>query len=165
MKTTDTRLRGRRRVFAGQPFNRIGSLVFWLATMITSALLCEARAADDHGDSPATATVVMLHNTIVGKIESAGDEDYFRIDLPVEGTLIVYTIRAADDVGSLLDSSGNELATDDNSGSGLNFRIEQFVPAGTYYVRVRPHSSSPCSSSVNGRERSTRWRCRATTPT
>ena len=138
MKTTDTRLRGRQRVFAGQPFNRIGSLVFWLATMITSALLCAAWAADDHGDSPATATVVTPDSRIVGNIESAGDEDYFQIDLPIEGTLIVDT--RADTVGSLLDNNGNELATDDNSGP--NVRIERFVPAGTYYVRVRPHSSA-----------------------
>ncbi|MCD6338941.1 MAG: pre-peptidase C-terminal domain-containing protein, partial [Verrucomicrobia bacterium] len=142
MKTTDTCFRGRRRVCAGQSLSLAGSRALWLATLITSALVCAAWAADDHGDSPATATVVTPGSSIDGNIESAGDEDYFRIDLMQNGMLIVYTTGGTDTYGSLLDSSGDELATDDDSGEDRNFLIERRVTAGTYYVRVRHYSSA-----------------------
>jgi len=98
--------------------------------------------ADDHGNTTATATLIAANSTTAGSIETAGDNDYFRIDVPAGGgTLTVYTTGSTDTYGYLLNSAGTTLAYNDDYGS-LNFRISQTVVAGTYYVRVRHYSGT-----------------------
>ncbi len=96
----------------------------------------------DHGDSTATATTVGHASTTAGNIESAGGSDYFRINVPGPGILVVHTTGGTDTYGQLLGASGDELASDDDSGEGGNFRIAHVVEAGVYYVRVSHGSSS-----------------------
>ena len=91
---------------------------------------------DDHGDSRNGATRVSVPSDTDGVL-TAGDTDYFRIDINGSGTLEVYTSGSTDTVGRLEDAGGSRLAENDDSGSGLNFRIEREVSTGTYYVRVR----------------------------
>jgi len=93
--------------------------------------------ADDHGNTTAAATVVGQNSTTSGIIETAGDNDYFRINVTGSGTLQVETTGTADTFGHLLDATGVEITTDDDTGADSNFRISQVVTAGTYYVRVR----------------------------
>ena len=93
---------------------------------------------DDHGNTPDTATVVQVQapSTTAGRFERVGDVDYFRFTLPRAGRLQVQTTGSTDTVGRL-HRSGSEGFTNDDSGTGLNFRIT--VPnaqAGTWYVRV-----------------------------
>ncbi|MCB4773655.1 MAG: hypothetical protein LGB05_08565, partial [Sulfurovum sp.] len=45
-------------------------------------------------------------------------------------------------VGYLLNANWDQIALDDNGGSGRNFRISKRVTAGTYYVKVKLHSSA-----------------------
>ncbi len=75
-----------------------------------------------------------------------GETEEFRITVEFSQTLTVYSTGRTDTYGYLLDSSGRELARNDDSGpySGIgydNFRISRQVSPGTYYVRVR-HSRS-----------------------
>ncbi|MCY4373463.1 MAG: hypothetical protein OXC31_06770, partial [Spirochaetaceae bacterium] len=92
---------------------------------------------DDHGDAPesttlATALPAFLHGTV----ESAGDRDVFRV-AAASGTVRVYSNGPTDTFGTLMGADGAELATDDDSGTGPNFRIEVEVATGTRYVEVR----------------------------
>ena len=89
----------------------------------------------DHGDSRQSASLVATGSD-TDSLLTSGDVDYFRVVLDRPGELTVYTSRGTDTVGRLEDSGGSVLASDDNGGSGNNFRIVRDVAAGTYYVRV-----------------------------
>ena len=69
-------------------------------------------------------------------IDSAGDEDVYRIVVADPGVLTVYTTGSTDTFGELLDASEDVLASNDD-GDDLNFKLSTWVVAGTYYVRVR----------------------------
>lgn len=97
---------------------------------------------DDHGNSTGVATVVQPVSSTAGRIETAGDNDYFRINIPSNGSLTVSTTGNTDTYGYLLDSNGQQLAYNDDSNGTANFTITQAVSAGTYYVRVRHYSGS-----------------------
>ena len=100
------------------------------------------QSTDDHGDTPATATVVQAPSSTRGSLESGGDKDYFRFDLPQGGRLQVHTTGSTNTYGTLL-RGGSVIASNDDGGSGDNFRIT--VPqaqAGTWYVEVRGFGSS-----------------------
>jgi hypothetical protein len=96
---------------------------------------------DDHGDTIALATAVSLSSTTKGILHSTIDADYFRVDLPAPGDLFVVSTGTTDTVGRLLDSTGQVLALSDNNGANLNFRIEQDLAAGTYYIVVTGNGS------------------------
>ena len=66
-----------------------------------------------------------------GRIDPSGDEDWFRFTTTEPATVEVYTTGETDTFGQLNDS-----ASDDDSGEGLNFRIEASVSAGTHFVNV-----------------------------
>ncbi|MBE7500043.1 MAG: hypothetical protein HS113_06970 [Verrucomicrobiales bacterium] len=99
-------------------------------------------ANDLHGNSISAAAVISPGTNILGAINCPGDEDFFSISLNAPAVLEVYTTGATNTYGHLLNASGNELAADDDCGSGDNFRISHVVPAGTHYVRVRHASPS-----------------------
>lgn len=89
----------------------------------------------DHGDSRQSASLVATGSD-TDSLLTSGDVDYFRVVVDRPGELTVYTSGGTDTVGRLEDSGGTALASDDNGGSGNNFRIVRDVAAGTYYVRV-----------------------------
>ena len=91
---------------------------------------------DDHGNTRATATSLPLNSPLTGRIDPAGDIDYFRLQVTAPGPLTVYTTGTMDTVGRLENSSGSILATNDDAGAGTNFKISRDVTAGTYYIRV-----------------------------
>ena len=97
----------------------------------------------DDGDTCATATPITLSGGAGSRSGSltAGDYDYFRVDVTSPGTLTVYTTGSTDTYGYLKNSDCTDLAYNDDSG-GINFSISQSVTEGTYYVAVRHYSSS-----------------------
>ena len=97
---------------------------------------------DDHGDTTSDATPVAVPSKTVGALDGGGDRDYFRVELAAAATLKIETTGNADTFGTLWDGAGLPLETDDDSGAGLNFRIDRSVAAGTYYVEVRGFRSS-----------------------
>ena len=97
---------------------------------------------DDHGDTPAKATVVQAPSSTPGSLESGGDKDYFRFDLRQGGRLQVQTTGSTDTFGTLLRGS-SVIDSDNDGGSTANFRIT--VPnaqAGTWYVEVKGYDST-----------------------
>ena len=83
-----------------------------------------------------------LNGSLEGSIDPVGEEDEYQITVTDFGTLTVYSTGSMDLYGHLLDSSGNELASNDDGGGDTNFRISRLVSAGTYYVRVRHYDNS-----------------------
>ena len=89
----------------------------------------------DPDDTLDGATEVSLGSSTDGFL-SEGDVDYFVVEMSSAGTLTVYTTGSTDTRGSILDSSGNVLARDDDGGASFNFRVSTSVSAGTYYIQV-----------------------------
>ena len=99
------------------------------------------RSADSHGNARSSATSVALYSETSGLIYNSNDEDYFSFTLSAAGSVTIQTTGHTDTVGHLYNSSGTQLATDDDGGSSDNFRITQAtLSAGTYYVRVTSYS-------------------------
>ena len=93
---------------------------------------------DDHGNSRSAATVVSVPGMASGRIDPADDEDYFRFSLTSDGGFVARSTGDLDTVGTLYDAGGTALATnDDSTDAGFNFRIEETLAAGTYYVAVQ----------------------------
>ncbi|MCB4746337.1 MAG: pre-peptidase C-terminal domain-containing protein, partial [Sulfurovum sp.] len=89
---------------------------------------------DDHSNTRDGATSIEPNSTTAGDLETAGDEDYFKIVIPSRGTLVVETTGSTDTYGEFYNASGTSLQSNSNSG---NFKITRDVTAGTYYVKVK----------------------------
>ena len=98
-------------------------------------------SADDHGDDLSSATRVALPSETAGAVDSADDADWFRFEVSARREVTVETSGSLDAVGTLYDLGGNVLAVDDDSGGGLNFRIQRTLSVGTYFVRVASFGS------------------------
>ena len=101
---------------------------------------------DDHGDSPSSATALAVGSSRSGQIETGGDVDYFRVQVSASGELTVQTTGSLDTKGQLEDSAGTVLASNDDGGDGLNFRITHTVSVGTYYLKVEGYDASTTGS-------------------
>jgi len=97
--------------------------------------------ADDHGDSPQTATLIRVPSDTQGVL-TAVDADYFRVDLSEAAILRTWTSGDVDTHGRFEDEDGSVLASNDDSGPDLNFDLSVRVPSGTYYVRVGGYSDT-----------------------
>ena len=73
-----------------------------------------------------------------GFIESGEDAEYFRIVVSELTEAVIFTSGGLDTVGVVLDSEGKQILSDDDSGSGGNFRIATLLWPGEYFVRVTP---------------------------
>ena len=94
---------------------------------------------DDHGDRFVDATRISLDESLSGWIGTAGDTDYFRLELSSQTDVVVYTTGTwVDTVGKVTDYSFDSVAENDNppNSRDQNFRIEATLEAGTYYVVV-----------------------------
>ena len=103
------------------------------------AILGAVAATADHG--PEHATLLTLGVQSRATID-AFDSHFWRFDLDGAATVEVRSGGAeVDAVGALLDSNGDEVATDDDGGTGLNFRIVAELDAGPHYVTVSSSGS------------------------
>ncbi|MDE0662004.1 MAG: FG-GAP-like repeat-containing protein [Gammaproteobacteria bacterium] len=105
---------------------------------------------DDHSGTLDGATrVIAMPAFLYGVLESAGDRDVFRV-VAGQGTLRVHSNGPTDTLGRLLDAEGAQLATNDDSGEGLNFLIDSKVAAGVHHVEVHGYSTrtGPYSLSI-----------------
>jgi V8-like Glu-specific endopeptidase len=99
--------------------------------------------ADDYAGSTATTGALAVGGSATGTIDSTTDSDWFRISLAA-GTYRFEARGEATADGTLKDpilllrsSSGLELASDDDTGDGLNAELTYTVASsGTYYLSV-----------------------------
>ena len=99
-----------------------------------AALYPQCGTPDDHGNTVDTATVLVGARTSQGTLTS-GDVDVFAIQAPAGHSVVVYTTGTTDTVGDLL-RDGAQIATDDTSGDGPNFRLGFIASDSAHHVRV-----------------------------
>ncbi|WP_310475484.1 pre-peptidase C-terminal domain-containing protein [Sandarakinorhabdus sp.] len=109
------------------------------------------RLSDDFAGSPSTSGAVQIGGRRTGAVDRAGDEDWFSVLLEA-GRTYQFDLRGAhsgdgtlsDPLLRILDSNGNVVQFDDDSGDGLNARISEFKPneSGTYYLAAASFSST-----------------------
>lgn len=99
---------------------------------------------DDHGDQLEDATVLDIPDGawVLDAELDAGDTDVFRLELEGTGTLSLSTTGSTDTFGTLYDTAGNELASDDDGGANTNFLIDVADAGGVYYLAVRGYAGS-----------------------
>ena len=87
-----------------------------------------------------------IESPLYGVIDSGTDTDWFKLDLSsLAGTveLFLYTTGYTDTKATLLESDGTtEVASDDDTGAGLNFLIKADLAPETYYLKVEGFDSS-----------------------
>ena len=107
----------------------------WL--LLLAILICGV-AVVTADDTSSSALTVRVNSSVTGTISEPGDVDYWRINVPSAGQLVVETTGTTDTYGVLEDSAGNKLDEHDDQSvpANLNFKIEWTVTAGTYYIRV-----------------------------
>jgi len=102
-----------------------------------------ALAADDHGDTPLTATPVSGRETFISAcIEQPGDLDYFLFSAVEGRTYRLLTSHLSEDMDTvmfLFDADGQTiLLVDDDSNGETASRLQWTCPAsGTYFVMIR----------------------------
>ena len=94
---------------------------------------------DDHANTPAQATAVPLDvartSSTPGQINTAPDVDYFSVDVPHAGAVVVETTGSTATVGTVW-QAGEELATAASGGAGRNFRLSVRVAPGPVVIAV-----------------------------
>lgn len=90
----------------------------------------------DQADHPSAATLLGLDSYVVGRIEPADDEDWFRLEVGQQTSVTVYTTGTLDAVGRLYDDSNRILESNDDSEDSTNFRITATLEPGTYFIQV-----------------------------
>ena len=90
-----------------------------------------------HGVRTSSRTrITDLRWSSTGAIDKAGAVDWWCFTVLHRGKVTVHTTGDLDTVGALDDRSGQQVAHDDDSGRGQNFKIVRTLDAGTYYIRV-----------------------------
>lgn len=122
-------------------------LAFLTAVCMTVALLFPLMSVKAFAAAPTSYTDITADSSASVSITSAGSSKYFRFTPTQSGTYTFYSEGSYDTYGHLLDSTGTEIATNDDGGSGSNFSITYACTAGaTYYVRARMYNSSRTGS-------------------
>ena len=97
--------------------------------------VCATASADD-GATPASSTALSFGLRAHASLDGLGDMDVFRIDLEGRADIRVQSGGSSDPVATLSDSAGTVIAEDDDSGSALNFRFQETLDGGVYYLTV-----------------------------
>lgn len=110
-------------------------------------------SSDDHGDNKLCSTEICFGSTATnGEIESVTggeDEDFFSFVVTANSTSVTVESTGSTDVeAELYDEDGKRLASDDDSGSGTNFKIIETLDVGRYFFRVRGVNSALGTYSV-----------------
>ena len=95
---------------------------------------------DDHGNTSAQATPVTLDpartSSTTGQLNTAADVDYFSVDVPHAGAVVVETSGPTATMGTVW-QAGAELATANSGGAGRNFRLGARVEAGPVVIALQ----------------------------
>jgi len=92
---------------------------------------------DDHGNSCLSATEIDVNSSITGNIEGGRDNDYFKIQVPYDAKLSVYSTGGTDTKGLLKNNSCSTIASNDDFQGDKNFRIDREVTKGKYFVALK----------------------------
>lgn len=104
----------------------------------------KAFAARVYPRTPAPQAVVDLPvaEALEGAIGQPAEEDKYKITARTAGRYTIETDGPTDLVMALFDSAGNEIAQDDDGGTGRNPRIVAQLIPGDYLVQVRHYNTA-----------------------
>jgi len=105
-----------------------------------------ATLEDDIGNDLKTATDYKLGSTESAAINYYGDIDTFKINIDTNGRYTFLTHGFTDTYGTLLDSKGNKIIEDDDSGDNKNFTFSKVLDIGTYYLQIKDFYSNRTGS-------------------
>ena len=108
-----------------------------------------AQTTADHGNTRTTATPLALGDDLPGTIDPPTDVDYFSFTIDATTDVWLYTTGDTDTRGYLYNSSGTELAENNDSGNPnnhLTFEIRAMLNPGTYHVSVQTFEQSSSGS-------------------
>jgi hypothetical protein len=89
------------------------------------------------------ATLIEVGEQVNSYFEFSSDIDWYRINAEAGAYLIIYTNGSMDTFITAYDQAGNELASDDDLGSGLNARLILIVPSdGVVYAEVSEYDGA-----------------------
>lgn len=91
--------------------------------------------ADDHGNTLAAATLIS-HEDTTGVIDSANDQDWFKLVVTRPGTHWIFTTGGTDTVGTLYNAAGSQITSTGIGGVASNFEISRSLGAGIYYLKI-----------------------------
>lgn len=95
---------------------------------------------------PPLYTTMVANSNYTANITMAGDAKYYRFTPTVSGTHVFTSTGSADPYGYLLNSSGTQLACNDDY-NGRNFQISYNLTANqVYYLKVRHYGSTTTGS-------------------
>jgi serralysin len=87
--------------------------------------------------------------TLAAGLQTAGDEDWYEFTAPATGTWVFESSgipSPSNTYGHILDANGTQLAYNNDSGGGLNFKVSAKLTTGqVYYLRVRNYSATTTS--------------------
>ena len=95
----------------------------------------------DHSNEMDTAEELEPGTPVLGLIDPGTDADLFKLEMTDAAEVFIYTTGDVDTVGTLIDSDGATLGTNDDDGANLNFFIRKNLGPGTYYIRVESYLS------------------------
>ena len=102
---------------------------------------CESDC--DYSNNMLTAINLSLNSWQSGEICCPGEEVWYKFTPSTTAYYTFYTVGAVDTIGHLYDVDGSHLDTDDDDGTGLNFRVVAHLTAGqTYYVKTAAYGSN-----------------------
>ena len=109
-------------------------------------------SSEDDGDTRDTATALTgqsgsRQRWSLSKTLTAGDRDMFKFQYDSgRGRLEAYTSGSLDTFGTLYYGNGDLIDTNDNRGSGDNFKLTEYGVIGTYYIEVKGKNESQTGS-------------------
>jgi Ca2+-binding RTX toxin-like protein len=99
----------------------------------------EAAMPDDFPDNTSTNGVLPMNGTATGRIEVAGDKDWFAVSLVADEIyrFSIFYEASSIDVGNVYSSDGKQFRLQDTAGI-TSWANNEFVPTstGTYYIEV-----------------------------
>jgi hypothetical protein len=107
----------------------------------TAAAACPGPYDVSTNGTTGGAATINLNTDVNGRIESRGDNDYYKFNITTGGTItLTLTNLPADYQLALLNSGGTTLQTSANAGTASE-TINRTVTAGAYFARVYPKSN------------------------
>lgn len=116
--------------------------VSWIQHQLRFKLKGYCPGSDDHDEGDLCATQLCLGTAEDGDIETSGDIDSFSFYLASADTVTIESTGSTDVDAELFDEDGTLVASDEDSGSGVNFQMVESLAAGRYFVRVRGYGTA-----------------------
>ena len=100
-----------------------------------------AMTTVDQSNEIDTAEEMEPGTPVLGLMDPSTDADLFKLEIADTAEVFIYTTGDVDTIGTVVDSDGATLGTDDDDGANLNFLIRKNLAPGTYYIRVESYLS------------------------